>query len=646
MVDFSGAMLSLPDTLHCATADTALLPLLGVMDYEYRMRAGGRVAAATDARSAGCGLRIDPSLAEEQYELLTVEGISISGGSYRAVAMGSVTLMQSIRLDGERPVVPVGRIADEPPSAYRGLLVDVARAWHDVETLEQLVLLARWYKINYLQLHLTDDQLFTFPTESYPLLPTPGRHYGKDELRRLDVFARQRGVTLVPELEVPGHAGQMVARMPELFGIRDWELNRGTINIGREAVYKALDRIVSEIADVFRSTPYIHVGGDEASLAHLDSDPDVRRSLAAHGLPDVSELYRLFLVRMNEIVKRHGKRTIVWEGFHRTGMVEIPRDILVMAWETIYQLPQDLLANGYTIVNASWKPLYVVNEKKWDPEYIYGWNLYRWENWVPRMPSFTPIQLAPSPRVIGASMSSWAQPQHLVLHTLRKRLPAMSERAWSRSLAPERPLDWFLAAVARTDSGLQEIISPVAIRMQGLRFPGLEDGHENEQDWFGDTLSIALAAPRGLVIRYTTDGAPVSASSPRYREPIVLSASTSFRARAFTPGGEPVGYTRWRELQLRPLVPRIEGALKVPLDRMWEGITREVEFADTLIVHLSSMRRGTIRYTTDGTEPSPASPVFSEPLVVKRSVTVRAQLFDADGRANGYPWVQGFTRQD
>lgn len=611
-VELTGRSLALPETLSCAVADPRLQPLISVLDYEYRMLTGGRIVGA-GTTAALCRLALDTLLAEEEYRLEVDETVRGTGGSYAAVAMGTVTLMQMLRTGAGGAVLPTGTIQDRPDKPYRGLLIDLARKWHDVAVIEQVILLARWYKINHLQLHLTDDQLFTFPTESFPRLPTPGRHYTREQLRRLDEFARDRGVTLVPELEVPGHAGQFVSRMPELFAIRGWERNRGTLNMGREQVYEALDQIIGEIAEVFETSPYLHIGADEAGFQHHENDPDVQRYLATHGLRDVNELYRHFLVRMHKIVKRHGKRTIVWEGFHREGEVEIPRDVLVMAWETLYQLPQDLLADGYTIINVSWQPLYVVNDRRWDPEYIYGWNLYRWENWLPRAPAYTPIQLAPSEQVIGASMASWDQAQHLEIWTLRRRLPAMSERIWSATLEPERPVGWFLQTLERTDSALQRILSPVAVQAEGLLHPEVEDGRYQEQFWFDDRLVVTLSAPPGMTVRYTTDGTEPTTAARQYAAPITLTESTSFQARAFRLDGEPAGYARWFEYRLRPIHVAYEGSFPTPPEERWRKVRSwEIDFTDSLTIQLSSARPGTIRYTLDGSEPTAASAAYTK----------------------------------
>lgn len=250
------------------------------------------------------------------------------------------------------------------------------------------------------------------------------------ELRDLEAFARVRGVTIVPELETPGHATAMVAAMPELF--LPGSKNPNAVCAGREKVYEALDTLVGEICDVFPSTPYFHIGGDEVDYNAWKNCADITAYMAAHKIETPVELYRHFLVRMNEIVKRHGKKTVVWEGFHREGKTAIPRDIIVMAYESKYNLPQDLIADGYQVINAAWQPLYVVNGKNWTPEYIYRWNLYRWENWWDQSKAFpNGIDVKPTPQVIGAQMCAWEQPESLELPSLRQRAAAMSERIWN-----------------------------------------------------------------------------------------------------------------------------------------------------------------------------------------------------------------------
>ncbi|MCE7995777.1 MAG: family 20 glycosylhydrolase [Roseivirga sp.] len=200
----------------------------------------------------------------------------------------------------------------------------------------------------------------------------------------------------------------------------------------------------------------MHIGGDEAIFHKVGDDPDVKAYMKANDLgEDVHELYRHFLVRMNDIVKSLGKKMAVWEGFRKEGIVPIPKDIIVYEFETNRYLPNDLVADGYTVVNTSWKPLYVVNRKKFAPETIYKWNISRWENWFPRAPSFNPIQVENSSLIIGAQMCAWEQGEKVEFKSLRKRLPVMNERIWN----PQEKVRFevFMKRLEATDARLSQL---------------------------------------------------------------------------------------------------------------------------------------------------------------------------------------------
>jgi len=159
---------------------------------------------------------------------------------------------------------------------------------------------------------------------------------------------------------------------------------------------------------------------------------------------------------MNEVVKKYGKQTCIWEGFARKGNIKIPKDMIVYEFESLYQLPNELIEDGYTVVNASWKPLYVVNEKKWEPKTIYDWNLWRFQNWWSRSPATeNPIQLEKTDQIIGAQMCTWEQPQKVEFASLRKRLPIMNERIWNTK--EEIPFEEFLKHLESTDTKLSKL---------------------------------------------------------------------------------------------------------------------------------------------------------------------------------------------
>lgn len=402
--------------------------------------------------------KLNSELDETEHQIKIDDSVLIEAGSLCGLVNGGYSFLQLIKEVKGKLSVPKLELNDKPDSSYRGLLIDLARNWHDVPSVLKLIELAAFYKLNFVQLHFTDYQSYTLPSNYLPKLSTKNRHYSFEELERIEEYARLRGIAIVPELEAPGHAQAMVEAYPELFGIKDISQNPYIVNIGKEEVYEALEGLIAELIDVFDHTPYFHIGGDEAIFHMLDKDPDVQTYMAKHNLgTDIHELYRHFIVRMNEIVKAQGKQLCVWEGFRREGKIDIPKDIIVFEFETNRYLPNHLLEDGYTVVNTSWKPLYVVNEKKWSPEYIYGWNMWRWENWFDKAPSFTPIQCQQSPHVIGGQMCAWEQRQELEFPSLRKRVAAFSERVWTPKSS--RAISDFIERLVQTDNTLSTLVN-------------------------------------------------------------------------------------------------------------------------------------------------------------------------------------------
>ena len=424
-------------------------------------------------------LEIDKELDEEEYEIAVKNKIVIKGGSLRAIKMARSTLLQLSENDKGRITLPIINIKDNPDASYRGLLIDLARKWHKVETIYKLIDLASFYKLNYLQFHLTDDQLFTFPSENFPKLQTKDKHYTKEELLSFVDYANQRGVVIVPEIDVPGHSMQFVKKYPEIFSISDAESGGedlfggrvdfvNVLNMGKEEVYTSLEKLFIEVMDIFHTSPYFHLGADEANLKLIVDDPDVKKFMKKNNLGnDIHELYRYFIVRMNDFFKSKGKQMFVWEGFSRSGKIEIPRDITVFEFESLYNLPNHLVEDGYKLVNTSWKPLYVVRSGnpdpnvlplKWGPERIYEWNMWRWETWYYKSPAYKkPIQLDRNKNVIGAQMCSWEQTDESEVPSLRKRLPSFVERIWN--VDKKVGFDVFFEKVNKTDIVLSEIIN-------------------------------------------------------------------------------------------------------------------------------------------------------------------------------------------
>ena len=201
-------------------------------------------------------------------------------------------------------------------------MVDLGRNPHGPKTLQQVVDLCWFYKVRFLQLHLTDDQLCSWPSRVFPKLRDERAGWTMDEWIALEAYATARGVTLIPEIDVPGHSSILRDRYPEVFGNSPHDL--ATTDAAAEGVTKLIDELLS----VFASTPYVHLGGDESGVG---GDP-----------------LRDFLNRMARHVEARGRRAIVWEGPSLgEGEHKLDTRVLQVNWDTIHFPAQQMLDAGY-----------------------------------------------------------------------------------------------------------------------------------------------------------------------------------------------------------------------------------------------------------------------------------------------------------
>jgi hexosaminidase len=437
-----------------------LRPLGKVLSGEIGLLTGLKLKVVTGAgRPGDIVLRINratlagaPILAVRNRQLVhTREGAHtlvvdtqavVEGFDYRAVAEGSATLLQALGQSEGRVSLPKLTIRDWPHADYCAQLVDVARQDHPVAWLKKMVQVCRFYKVRYLHLHLTDDQGWTFPSTKYPQLGSKnhGAHGGRaprvytlDELKELVAYADARGVTLVPELEMPGHSGAALRSLPEVFDALNPQTGQpvgmGCMNMASEELYPALDTIIGEMCAVFRSSPYFHIGGDEVSMGRVALHPGYKAFLAKHHLKDDADLGRYFIVRVSEIVKKHGKKAIKWEGLAN----DASRDVVVMTWDKNNNTAGPLIARGFTTITCPWD-LGVP-----------------WEEWS--MYICNGSRLKKGDAVLGATLVAWEQPPATHLAGVRQ-VASRQERTWNPDHAVTaagfasrfRPLD---AAVGR-----------------------------------------------------------------------------------------------------------------------------------------------------------------------------------------------------
>lgn len=294
----------------------------------------------------------DNTLPEEGYLLIvTPERITIGYATPKGVFYALQTLQQSIVRDEEgNAAIPVMKIEDYPRFAWRGIMMDSCRHMMPVTDIKKVIDLLARYKFNTLHWHLTDDQGWRIEIKRYPKLteigsvrkqsPTmgdrrkpDGKPYGgfytQDQIKEVVAYAKARQITVIPEIEMPGHASAAVTAYPEL-GNKDIE-NYSPAVVEKwgvfpyifgpsEETFEFLANVIAEVCELFPDSPYIHVGGDEAPKDQWKQSPLAQKVIKDNGLKDEHDLQGYFIKRMEKVINSHGKRLIGWDEINEGGL--------------------------------------------------------------------------------------------------------------------------------------------------------------------------------------------------------------------------------------------------------------------------------------------------------------------------------------
>ena len=353
------------------------------------------------------------------------EIVRVTAANPIGAAQAAASLLLLARLDEKGASWPVVSITDGPGLAYRSFLVDMGRNPHSPATLRHVVDMCWFYKVNLLQLHLIDDQLCSWPSREFPKLKNERAGWILDDFVELEAYARARGVTLIPELEVPAHSGLLRKHYPEVFGRTPSELAE------KPEAREGIKKLLAEMISVFSSSPYVHIGADEA-----------------YGVDE--KLQRDLINDLNRYLKTLGKRTVVWEGPRLgKGDSKVAEDVIHMNWRTINFPAAEMLKAGYEVVNASWDPLYIVDHyprtmfTAVDLKRCYDWDLRVFAHVNPGIPTFgKPHRVDSAKGIIGFCMPWWEGRERNLLPLCLPRLAAVSCAAWNRK--GERDFESFL----------------------------------------------------------------------------------------------------------------------------------------------------------------------------------------------------------
>jgi hexosaminidase len=485
-----------PDA-RIVAASPELVPLTHILSEQIYRLSGRQLPVATGNPNAGdILLRIKPDLKFDKDPYLSVnpaikgfeqrihataKGVLIEGVNYQSTALATSTFVQSLTGMGTTLAYAPMQIEDKLGSVYAGLMLDIARQYYPVEVLKNMVNFCQFYRIPYLHLHITDDIAYRLPSKAYPQVPTPDGHYSEEELRDLIAYADAHGVTLVPELEMPGHSIALQKAMPEVFGAKDEATGEyktlSVINVANEEIYPVLEKLIVETAELFKSSPYFHIGGDETNFSEFLANPTVQKQLADlenRKVIEKDQYFSHFLNRIHAIVKKTGKQTICWEGFGDHQKVDT--DIIIMAWHGQSHHPEKLLNKGFRVINAPWTP----------SAYSSLRSNYEWNQWYLNLnEQAISQQFDMTPQVLGGTMLFWERAADEALTALRLKTPARHERLYSPF--SRKPFEDFNKRLKGTDAQLERLLFPIDIKVEGL-----VDTIEN---LYVDPVKVTLSSP-------------------------------------------------------------------------------------------------------------------------------------------------------
>ena len=498
----------------------------------------------------------------EAYRLeIAADRITIRASRDAGLYYGATTLWQLIQQAGPSRSIAAMDVDDSPAFGWRGVMLDSARHFQPVEFVKALIDRMALDKLNVLQWHLTDDQGWRLQIDKYPRLAQIGAwrqepgaagfdaagrpvlyggFYTKAQVRDVVAYAAARHITIVPEIEMPGHATAAIAAYPQLASTSappktpstDWGILPNLYNTD-DATFTFLENVLDEVMELFPSR-YIHVGGDEAVKDQWAANPQIQAKRAALGLASDDKLQGWFTARIGAYLERHGRRLIGWDEIL---LGDVPQSATIMSWRGIDGAIAAARA-GHDAILSPAPDLYLDNRQSDSADEppgrgaIVDWKrVYAFEV---APPSLTKEERT---HLIGLQVNEWTEHARTTDYAERMiwpRAAILAELGWAKPGAR----DW---------NGFATRLAAELGRYRALHL-GFDETPLLPQADLSGTPAAPVAALRqqaGIgTIRYTTDGSVPTVASPAYQAPIAMSGMLT--ARAFLHGA-PVGPAQsWR----------------------------------------------------------------------------------------------------
>ncbi|HEV7431843.1 MAG TPA: family 20 glycosylhydrolase, partial [Steroidobacteraceae bacterium] len=554
---------------------------------------------------------------DESYRLdITSSGARLTSPNTLGVMRGLQTLLQLVQTTSAGFAVPAVSIEDSPRFPWRGLMIDVGRHFIPLDVVKRNIDGMAAVKLNVFHWHLSENQGFRIESKKFPKLQgmgSDGLYYTQDEVRGVISYARERGIRVVPEFDMPGHATAWFVGYPELASgpgpyqiERRWGVFDPAMDPTKEATYKFLDTFIGEMAALFPDQ-FFHIGGDEVNGKEWDANPKIHAFMQAHGLKDNNDLQAYFNQRVQKIVAKHGKTMLGWDEILRP---DLPKDIVIQSWRGPDSLAQaakqgyrGLLSSGF-YVDLMWSA-----ERHYSADPLSG----------------TAANLTPEEqkRVLGGEACMWAEyvsPENIDSR-IWPRTAAIAERLWSpQQVRDLNSMYQRLAVASNWMDGLglthNSSYAPMLRRIAGTNDIGalkvLADVVEPVKDYTREETAPAPATSASPLNRVVDAVRPESATARHFAD-----AVNELLGGAAKPGAEARVrnlLSRWRDNQV-DLQPQFEKSL----------LLKEVAPISQNLSALGAAGLTALDYLDRG-EPAPPAWVATQLTLVEQASKPQAQL--------------------
>jgi hexosaminidase len=386
---------------------------------------------------------------DEGYELkIDSNAIYLSGMNNRAVLHG-VQSMRQLFIDeftmGDKKddwYLPQLKITDFPMFPHRGLLLDCSRHFFTKDVIKKYIEVLSFYKMNVLHWHLTEDQGWRLEIDAYPKLTEVGAwrtednetdryggFYTKEDVRELVAFANSRGVTIIPEIELPGHSQAAIAAYPQLSCTgeqvsvaTDWGVFKEIYCAGNDSVFIFLETVLDEVMALFPSK-YIHIGGDEVPKFRWEHCLKCQKRMKDHGLKDEQALQSYFIARIEQYLNAHGRQLIGWDEILEGGL---SNNATVQSWRGMEGGMAAASAEHHAIMSPTSHAYFDYSLQSIDLEKVYEFDpipngldkdKYKFiiggecNMWTEHVPTENDLDCKVFPRLLAMSEVLWSYPK-------------------------------------------------------------------------------------------------------------------------------------------------------------------------------------------------------------------------------------------